>query len=85
MTMMHTITITLDAQSASLQRLLGVIRRRGFDVLRLDISRTCTDGEFQGRLRLRGTRSIESLIRHITNIEEVQQVALIPAASIQAA
>lgn len=85
MTMMHTVTVVLDAQAATLQRLLGVVRRRCFDVLRLDVSRTCNDGLFQARLRVRGSRRIEALIRHIANIEEVQQVALIQAASIRAA
>ena len=85
MTMMHTLNVVLDAQAATLQRLLGVVRRRGFDVLELDISRTSNDQEFEGRLRLRGTRSIESLLRHIDNIEEVQQIALVHSVSVRAA
>ena len=85
MTMMHTVNVVLDAQAATLQRLLGVVRRRGFDVLELDISRTRNAQEFEGRLRLRGTRSIESLLRHIDNIEEVQQIALVHSVSVRAA
>ncbi|MAG54906.1 MAG: hypothetical protein CMJ83_01310 [Planctomycetes bacterium] len=85
MTMMHTITVVLDAQAATIQRLLGVVRRRGFELMRLDVSRTCSDGLFQARLRVRGSRRAETLIRQIANIVEVQQVALIQAASIRAA
>ena len=67
--------ITLADQTGALQRLLGVIRRRGFKVDNMMVARDSALDRYRIEFRLKGNRSFETLARHIDNLFDVSAVS----------
>lgn len=69
-------SVNLSNQIGSLQRLLGIIRRRGFDVENMMVTRNPVTNGYRIEVRLAGERCFETLARHIANLFEVSSVSL---------
>lgn len=69
-------SVNVNDQLGSLQRLLGTIRRRGFKIENMMVTRNpLTDG-YRIEARLEGNRSFETLGLHIANLFDVSSVSL---------
>ncbi|MEM7452956.1 MAG: ACT domain-containing protein [Planctomycetota bacterium] len=68
--------VNITDQPGSLQRLLGTIRRRGFSVDSLIVTRDPVVDGYRVEARLAGDRSFETLARHVANLFDVASVSL---------
>ena len=69
-------TVNLSDQLGSLQRLLGTIRRRGFEVETMMVTKSAVTEGYHIEVRLGGERSFEMLARQIAKLFEVSSVSL---------
>lgn len=77
-------SVNLSDATGSLQRFLGVVRRRGFDVENMLVTRNPNTEGYRVEVRLKGGRSFETLARHLANLFDVFTVSLLPpSASIE--
>ncbi len=63
-----------NSQTGSIERLLRVIRVRGFTVLGMQLE--ITQAHYHCQLKVTGTRRIENLIHQLQNLVEVVAVGL---------
>ena len=69
-------SINLSTQTGSLERLLGRVRRRGFQIDSMTVHTSPLTGGYRLELRLLGERSFEGLARHLANQVDVSAVSL---------
>lgn len=69
-------SIHLSDQIGALQRLCGTIRRRGFGIENMMVTRNPMTAGYRIEVCLRGERSFETLARHIANLLDVSLVCL---------
>lgn len=74
------LTVQLTGQTGSLERLLGRIRRRGFQIENMMVASSGFLGDYRIDMRLTGDRSFESLTKQLANLYEVTSIALHVAA-----
>ena len=65
----------IEDHSMALCRMLGVLRRREFDVVALEAR--SHEGKMQVRATLRGTRNVQTLARQIKRMLDVQMVTMV--------
>lgn len=65
----------IEDHSMALCRMLGVLRRREFDVVALEAR--SHEGKMQVRATLRGTRNAQTLARQIKRMLDVQMVTMV--------
>ena len=70
------VSVNLTDQPGSVQRLLGTVRRRGFRIDNLILTRNPVTDGYRIEMRLAGERSFETLAKHIANLFEVSSVSL---------
>lgn len=77
------LTVILNDQDAGLQRLLGVVRRRGFEVTEMRATRD-TAGGMHVSVSVTGFRPVDVLIKQIESLFGVRRVGLecAPAAAV---
>lgn len=73
------LSVHLGCQPGSIQRLLGTVRRRGFEVQSMMLTRNRRPDQYCVEMRLHGERSFETLARHIANLFEVATVRMQPS------
>ncbi|MCB1051649.1 MAG: ACT domain-containing protein [Acidobacteria bacterium] len=67
-------SLTLNNLEGALERVLGVIRFRGFRVVGMHASSMRGDSALQIQLELAGTRSVTHLTKHLAKLYEVLSV-----------
>ena len=75
--------ISLSQQIGSFQRMLGTIRRRGFTIDSLLATRNTADNDYRIEVRLTGTRSFETLAKHLANQADIASVSLLTAPEVK--
>ncbi len=73
----HRLIITLSNTDTALQRLVGVVRRRGFRIVSLDAAEESA-GVLRVRTLVEGVRSAQTLAEHVANIVDVRSVKVEP-------
>ena len=71
---------TMAAEAAALERLLQVVRVRGFRVEEMTVS--LTEGQYQVALTLSGVRALDGLVPQIAKLHSVAQVEAAPALAV---
>ena len=68
--------VRLRRAERSLERALGVVGRRGYEVVSVSASRAEHGTELAARLELESGGAPETLIRHLKKLDEVEHVVL---------
>lgn len=68
------IELGLRRSERSLERLLGLVGRRGFEVVGLEASVTEDGGELAVKMTLASDRPMEPLLHHIRKLYEVLEI-----------
>ena len=82
--MSFTLWLRLRRDEGALQRLIGAVRRRGYDVTDLEAHTRADGTSMEVTLTIDGERSSEVLERHVAKLVEVEAVVLtkrMPAAT----
>ena len=66
--------VRLRREERGLERLLGLVGRRGYEVTGVDASLAPCGRVLRVRLRLESERSFEQLVRHVAKLYEVAEV-----------
>ncbi len=69
-------SINLSNQAGSLERLLGRIRRRGFQLENMMVTNSSIVDGYRIEIRVHGNRSFKTLAKHIANMSDVLMVSL---------
>ena len=69
-------SINLSTQTGSLERLMGRIRRRGFQVENMMVTHNSFTGGYRVEVRVAGSRCVKTLARHIAHLVDVSTVSL---------
>ena len=72
--MSFTIELGLRRSERSLERLLGLVGRRGYEVVGLEACLTAHGGELAVRMTLASDRPMEPLLHHIRKLHEVLEI-----------
>lgn len=77
--------VQLSPLPGSLQRVLGVVRRRGFTVVSLNAVRDLTGDAYKLEMTVDGTRSPATLRNHLANLTDVRAVNLLTRVQVSCA
>ena len=69
--------VQLSPDPGSLQRLLGVVRRRGFVITSLNVVQDESGHSYSLDLHVNGTRCPSTLRKHLANLMDVRAVSLL--------
>ena len=69
--------LQLSPEPGALQRLLGVVRRRGFTIVSMNASREPHGHQYHLSLVVEGARCPSALRNHFSNLIDVQSVNLL--------
>lgn len=71
------LTINLSTQTSALERLLGCIRRRGFQIENMMVTNNQYTHGYRIEVRVVGQRCFSTLARHVANLVDVSTVSLL--------
>ena len=77
------LVIQLSQQVGSFQRMLGTIRRRGFTIDSLMATRNATTRDYRVEIRLAGTRSFDTLAKHLANHADIASVSVLASPEVK--